>query len=207
MSRSWQSMLDVIFNGYGQDKKHLDMAYSRQKLVVSSQFKHLKHFQHIFIVRDDKFFCCVSASLSQIAFIWNKSIYLGQTKVFQEETLARGPCTVGLGNPVLRGNVWSIVHVQYKWLVPEHWTQWIWQFAVHMPQSWWRPPRALDSPCMHCAIYPLMLSRGLQKFQLSDTHPERSLGSWAPRNPRQTFQIPPRQNLKSRCMTALDILL
>lgn len=199
-------MLDVIFSGYGQDKKHLDMADSRQKLVVSNQFKHLKHFQHIFIVRGDKFFCCVGACLSQIAFIWNKSTYLGQSKVFQEETLARGPCTVGLGNPMLPGNVWSIVRVQYKLFVSEHWNHWMWQFAVHMPQSWWRPPGVLGSLCMHRAIYPLTLSRCLQKFKVSGTHPERLLGNWAPQNPKQTLQIPPGLNLKSRRMAALDLL-
>lgn len=79
MNRSWQSMLDVIFNGYGQDKKHLDMVYSRQKLFVSRQFKHLKHLQHIFIVRGDKFFCCVGACLSPIDFMWNKSTLTDQS--------------------------------------------------------------------------------------------------------------------------------
>lgn len=183
------------------------MSDSRQKLVLSKQFKHLKYFQHTFIVRGDKFFCCVGACFGPIALIWNKSTYLGQTKVFQEEKLARGPCTVGLGNPVLPGNVWSIMHVQYKWFVSEHGTHWMQQFTVHMPQSWWRPPGALGSLCVHGTIYPLMLSRCLQKFQLSGTHPPRSPASWAPQNPRQILQIPPGLNLKSRCMAALGLLL
>ena len=105
MSRLQHSILEAVFNGYGQDKKHLDMADRRQKLVASRQFKHLKHFQHISVVRGDKFFCCAGACLSPIAFIGDKSTYLGQTKVFKEDTEACEPCTLGLGNPVLPGNV------------------------------------------------------------------------------------------------------
>lgn len=69
MNRSRQNVLHVIFSGYGQDKKHLDTTYRRQKLDMSSWFKHLKHFQHIFIVRSDKFFCCDDACLRPIYFL------------------------------------------------------------------------------------------------------------------------------------------
>lgn len=37
--------------------------------------------------------------------------------------------------------------------------------------------------------------------------PREILVSWAPRNPRQTLQIPPGLNLKRRCVAALGLLL
>lgn len=57
------------FQGVWATQEASGHAYRRQKLVVSSWFKHLKHFQHIFIVRSDKFFCCVDARLRPISFI------------------------------------------------------------------------------------------------------------------------------------------
>lgn len=117
MNKSWQNMLCVIFSGYGQDNKCLDMTYRKQKLDMSGWFKHPKHFLHIFIVRSDKFFCCVDARLRPIFLIWKPNLHIqGRTKFSRRK---RRPADHVLW-AVLPENVCPIVPLQYKWLVFRH---------------------------------------------------------------------------------------
>lgn len=43
-------MVDMSFNGYGQDKKHLDMAYSRQKLWLCAASLNIIKISNTFLL-------------------------------------------------------------------------------------------------------------------------------------------------------------